>query len=477
MQKPIDDFSLLMDSDSYKFSHWKQYPKGTTKIVSYLESRVGGIFSDCILFGLKPIIKKLEGPVVTRKRIDDARRFCTAHFGADHFNLKGWNYILKKYKGYLPIKIKALPEGTLTKSGVALLTIENTDPNCFWLTNFLETRIMRVWYTSTIATNSFHCKELIMKYMSETCDTLDALPFSLHDFGARALSGSEQAGLGGMAHLTSFMGTDTLMGISFANIYYNDNYEKTGDYNMYGFSVPASEHSTATPYGPGLGEDEYVSNMLRSYPTGIVSLVIDSYDTFNFARNMSKFKSWILGRDGRVVLRPDSGDPVEVNMELLNILWGIFGGHVNSKGYKVLDTHIRILQGDGIDLEMIGKILEACKANGYANENIIFGSGGGLLQKFNRDSLRFAIKCSFAIINDKEVNVQKNPHTDSTKKSKTGELKTILSNNEYVTISSNDMPRELFDSYLDKMIPVFENGKILVSHDFSEIRDRVQSFL
>jgi nicotinamide phosphoribosyltransferase len=354
------------------------------------------------------------------------------------------------------------------------MVIENTDPEFYWLTNYLETYLMRIWYPITIATNSFYCRKTIKKYLDETSDNPDHLAFALHDFGFRGVSSYETAAIGGMAHLTSFMGTDTLAAITAANEFYNN----SDTFKMYGFSVSASEHSTATPWGRGDGELKYIENMLNTYPTGVVSMVADSYDTFSFARKVGQFKEKILNREGRVVIRPDSGDPVEVNIELVQILAEEFGFTVNSKGYKVLPTQVRIIQGDGIDREMIERILTAFKSIGFAADNIVFGSGGGLLQKFDRDTQRFAIKCSYALINGEEVNVQKDPKTaKGTKSSKAGQLKLVKTESGYQTVSSVNYTHSEFLAIQDEMETVFFNGEITKRYDFDEVRNTVTSQL
>ena len=381
--------NLILKTDSYKLSHWPQYPKGMTKIYSYLESR-GGAYQSTLFFGLQYFLKQLEGVVVTMDDVDDGDAFAKAHFGSDVFNRSGWEYIVKVHGGKLPIRIKAVKEGTLVPTHNVLMTIESTDENCFWLVQPLETMLMRVWYPITIATNSFYSKQLIADYLTKTGNNLGSLPFKLHDFGYRGVSSEESAGIGGMAHLVNFMGTDTLAAITYANKYYN-----AGGVNAY--SVPASEHSVACSFGKD-NEEGYFLNMLEHYPTGIVSIVSDTYDVFNFVQAISsKFKKEILARKGTVVFRPDSGDPIDVNIKLINILWNIFGneGSITTTGHKLLPLQVRLIQGDGIDLKTLENILKTVTDLGFSAENWVFGSGGGLLQKFDRDTLKFAIKASY----------------------------------------------------------------------------------
>ena len=471
--------NLILMTDSYKLSHWKQYPKGMRKVYSYLESR-GGDYPKTMFFGLQYyLINYLQGSVVTMEDVEEANEFSKAHFGTDIFNREGWEYIVKRHGGKLPLRIKAVKEGSVVPVSNVLMTIENTDPNCYWLTNAMETLLMKIWYPITIATNSFYAKNIILKFLDKTSDDTSGLPFKLHDFGYRGVSSEETAGLGAMANLVNFMGTDTLAGITYANKFYQGNNE------MFAFSVPASEHSVACSFGIDLEED-YFLNMLEQYPTGIVSIVSDTYNVFNFVETMGrKYKDKILERDGTVVFRPDSGDPVEVNMKLIDVLWGIFGGSYTKNGYKLLDSHVRLIQGDGIDNDMIELILFTAKANGYSADNWVFGSGGGLLQKFDRDTLKFAIKASYG---EKEIigshgkgvfkfPISKDPVTSKGKRSKGGKLILHKSSGRFSTISSEDQSDAMFNSYIDQLETVFENGEIKRLQTFEEVRNIANGYL
>lgn len=464
--------NIILRTDSYKLSHWKQYPKGMTKVYSYLESR-GGAYPATLFFGLQYFLKQLEGVVVTMKDVEAADEFSKAHFGSDIFNKEGWEYIVKVHGGKLPIRIKAVKEGTLVPTRNVLMTIENTDENCFWLTNAMETMLMRVWYPITIATNSFYGKQTIANYLNKTSNDLNSLPFKLHDFGYRGVSSEESAGIGGMAHLVNFMGTDTLAAIAYANEYYN-----AGGVNAY--SVPASEHSVACSFGIE-NEEAYFLNMLDQYPTGIVSIVSDTYDVFKFVDTMTKkFKKKILERQGTVVFRPDSGDPIAVNRLLIKILHENFKDEctVTKTGHILLPSQVRLIQGDGIDLNTLDNILKSVTELGFSAENWVFGSGGGLLQKFDRDTLKFAIKASYGerILDGNRVgfNIQKDPITSSGKKSKAGQLKLAKKENEFYTVTSD---YEYFDHITDELEVVFENGEIKRTQQFEEIRVLANSFL
>jgi len=451
--------NIILATDSYKAGgHWQQYPQNTQYIYSYFESR-GGEWDSTVFFGLQYFLKKyLEGQVVCQSKIDEAAEIFALHFGNDRlFNKKGWEYILHKHNGYLPISIKAVPEGSIVPTHNVLMTIVNTDPECYWLTNYLETLLVQVWYPTTVCTQSYQMKKILRKYLEKTGD-VSLIDFKLHDFGFRGVSSVESAGIGGAAHLVNFKGTDTVAGVILARDYYEE--------PIAGFSIPAAEHSTITSWGKE-NELAAMSNMLDRYPTGLVAIVSDSFDIYNACENIlgKELKDRILSRNGTVVCRPDSGDPLEVLPKVLHILGEKFGYSVNDNGYKVLDPHIRVIQGDGIDIKSMETILEVIENYGWSTDNIAFGSGGGLLQKLNRDTLKFAFKCSSATINGKENDVWKDPVTDSGKMSKRGKLKLIKClDNKYITTN---------DSYImkDHLVEVFRDGKLLKDYKFSEIRE------
>lgn len=463
--------NFILKTDSYKATHHVQYPIGTTSIYSYLESR-GGKYEHTLFFGLQYILKKhFEGIVVTKESIDEAEKFWKEHFfGTDLFNRKGWEYILNVHGGKLPLMIKAVPEGTVVPVLCPLMTIENTDPQCYWLTNYAETLLMQMWYSITVATNSFECKKIIRQYLLETQEDITSLPFKLHDFGFRGVSCYEQSAIGGASHLVNFMGTDTVSGIILAMEHY---YAK-----MCGHSIPASEHSTITSWGKEHEIDAF-RNMLKQYPSGYVACVSDSFDIYNACDKLwgDVLREETLARSGTLVVRPDSGDPVEVNSKIIDILWNKFGGTYSPKGFKVLDNHIRVIQGDGIDIDMIKQILQMYKNRGFSAENIAFGSGGGLLQKFDRDTNKFAIKCSHAIIDGKGQDIFKDPVTSKGKISKKGLLKLHRSGDSFMTISSANETPEMFNAYTDIMEPVFKNGDLINTQSFDTIREISNGFI
>jgi nicotinamide phosphoribosyltransferase len=451
--------NILLLTDSYKLCHHSLYEPGTEVIYSYFESR-GGDFDKVVFFGLQYALKKyLAGRVVTKEMIDEAEEIVSAHLGnRNYFNRAGWVHILDKHDGRLPVLIKAAPEGSVVPTHNVLITIENTDPACFWLTNYLETLLVQTWYPCTVSTQSREMKKVILSYLNKTGDP-GLIDFNLHDFGFRGVSSVETAAIGGAAHLVNFKGTDTLAGILLAREYYNE--------PMAGFSIPASEHSTITEWGRE-NEVGAMRNMLEKYPEGTIACVSDSYDIEKACTTYwgGILKDRVLARKGTLVVRPDSGSPPVIVCEVLDLLGKAFGAERNSKGYFVLNPHVRVIQGDGIDYAMISRILEAMEAKMWSADNIAFGSGGGLLQKLNRDTLKFAFKCSSARVNGKERDVYKEPITDRGKTSLRGRLK-LVQDHGYQT-------RRLEQEGDDVLIPVFRDGEMLCDQSFREVRERAK---
>ncbi|MBA3732966.1 nicotinate phosphoribosyltransferase [Patescibacteria group bacterium] len=452
--------NLLLLTDSYKVSHYKQYQPGTTRVFSFFESR-GGRYPETLFFGLQYYIKKyLEGVVVTEEKIQEAKEILKNHLvSEDIFNEEGWRHILEVHGGRLPIEIRAVREGSRVPTGNVLLTVVNTDPKLPWLTNYIETLLVEVWYPMTVATQSYFMKQTILKYLEETGNP-ELIEFKLHDFGFRGSTSVESAGIGGLAHLVNFKGTDTIQALVVGRNYYKE--------PMAGFSIPAAEHSTITSWGKDHEVDAY-RNMLNQYPTGMVAVVSDSYDIFHACEEIwgNILREEVLKRNGTLIVRPDSGDPLEVLPKILEILGSKFGFEVNEKGYKVLNPRIRVIQGDGIDYLSLEKILEALKVAGWSADNIAFGSGGGLLQKLDRDTQKCAFKCSATEVNGEWVDAMKDPITDHGKKSKAGRLSLIVKDGKYKTV-------RLEEAFTENMlVTVFKNGHLLVEYGLSGIRDRV----
>ena len=455
--------NIITLTDSYKFNHWNQYPQGTEYVYSYFEARTGAKYNKTVFFGLQYFLKEyLEGKVVTREGIEWAARLSKAHFGSDNmFNRGMWEHILNKHDGNLPVIIKAVPEGTAIPINNALMTVINTDPLCAPLTNHLETLLSQVWAGCTTATLSYEVYKLLEHYRNET-GSLDFIKFGLHDFGFRGVSSVESAGVEGAGHLINFQGTDTVKAMEVAMEYYN------APLDGLAYSVPATEHSVMTAQGKD-GEEALFGDLLRKYPEGILSVVIDSYDYKRFVNEIArKYKDVILARKGKVVFRPDSGEPNTVTLDVLNGLYDVFGGTKNDKGYIELNSKVGMLWGDGLDYDGIRSILFTMRNNGYSTNNIVFGMGGGLLQKINRDVQRFAFKSSAQCRNGIWHDIFKQP-LDSSKKSKKGILALVKDDaGNYNTVQTLDI-----NDKNNVMTTVFENGVITKEYSFEDVRRNV----
>jgi len=454
--------NIVLNSDSYKYSQWPQYPEGTEYVYSYIESR-GGKYDKLVFFGLQAFIREYLTTPVTAKMVLQARDIMQVH--GEPFNYEGWMYIVNIHGGVLPVEIKSVDEGSVMYLKNILVSIVNTDPKCFWLTSFLETALLRaIWYPTTVASNSYHSKEIILRALERTGDP-SLIDFKLHDFGARGVSSLESAGLGGMAHLINFMGTDTVSGIMAAMEYY--------DASVCGFSIPAMEHSTVTSWGR---ENEVASyrNMLKLYgkPGALLACVSDSYDIFEACKKWgTELKQEVIDSGAVVVIRPDSGDPTSVVNQCLKILDKYFGHTVNAKGFRVLNN-VRVIQGDGIDHVSINSILTVMEMNGYSADNVAFGQGGALLQQINRDTLEFAMKCSAAMIKGKWVDVYKDPITSSMKKSKRGRLMLVEEDGKFVT-----KPLEYGQHIHDLLKTRYVDGRICNITNFDQVRARAKELV
>ena len=459
----------ILNTDSYKASHYLQYPPEASAMFSYIESR-GGRYDRTLFFGLQMVIKEYLCRPITPAMIDQAKAFFTAH--GEPFNEAGWRYIVEHHNGYLPVRIRAVPEGSVVPTHNVLVTVECDDPEVFWLASYLETMLLRVWYPITVATQSWYLRNTIRAYLEKSSDDLTQLPFKLHDFGARGVSSAESAAIGGSAHLVSFMGSDTVLGVVAANHYYNE--------PMAAFSVPAAEHSTITSWGRERETDAF-RNMIAKFgkPGAIVSVVSDSYDLFAALEVWgTTLKQAVLDSGGTLVIRPDSGDPLTIVLQTMRALEASFGSTVNGKGRRVLNN-VRVIQGDGVNPESIEAILAAMDEAGFAADNIVFGMGGALLQQINRDTQRFAMKCSAIRLGDEWHDVRKDPVTDAGKRSMKGRL-TLLVNRHTGEYRTATLPVEWNDRTVEgdwdeALVTVFDSGKLLVDAAFSEIRKRAHA--
>jgi nicotinamide phosphoribosyltransferase len=453
--------NLVLQTDSYKFTHWKQYPPGTRSVYSYLESR-GGMFDQTLFFGLQYYLcEYLRGEVVSEADVREAHEFVDKHIGPGVFNLDGWMHIVRKHGGRLPVVIKAVPEGSVVDVLNVLMTIENTDPQCYWLPNYLETLLLKVWYPITVGTLSGAIRKAFLAALERSGDP-SLIDFKLHDFGYRGVSSEETAAIGAAAHLINFKGTDTVAGIRFLQRYYQSS-------EMEGFSIPAAEHSTITAWGRE-NEVRAYDNMLTQFPTGLVAVVSDSYNVYEACEKLwgGMLRDKVLQREGVLVVRPDSGYPRDVVLKVLDILGQKFGYQSNTKGYRVLNPKVRVIQGDGVNYWTIQDTLTAMARAGWSADNITFGMGGALLQQLNRDTQKFAFKTSAVTINGEDHPVYKDPVEGHDKVSKRGRLALRRLNGKWSTVNVN---RDTPDPQ-DVLRTVFKDGELLVTQSVVEVRKR-----
>lgn len=464
-------------TDSYKLSHFQQYPKGTTLIQSHIVARGSSIegVEEVILFGVQAFIRDHLTTPITLADVDAAEVFCKKH--GFEFNRAGWERVVKVHGGLLPITIRSAPEGTPIPLKEAMVVVENYDGELPWATSYVETLLLSyVWYGSTVATLSREVKKVIKSYGFTMDDPDSEIPFKLHDFGYRGVAAGA-AGLGGAAHLINFMGTDTIAGIEFAQKYYGA--------DVCGYSIPASEHSTMTSWGEPNEYDAY-KNMVDQYakPGAIFACVIDSYDTMNAIR------LWAAPQNGNkslldqvkeagatVVLRPDSGDAVLMPISVIHELGRYVEGYTNAKGYRVLPDHVRVIQGDGIDIDDVKEILLRMELDNLSASNIAFGMGGGLLQKVNRDTFKFAMKANLAVINGEEHDVRKHPKGDPSKASKGGWLHLYRNKvtGQIKTFNPMELPKdEDHANWRSCMRVVYVGGPSAQPISFDEIRKNAE---
>lgn len=419
--------NVLLSTDVYKMGHMSQYTPGITKVYSYLTTRSDKNFKELTWFGLKYYVEKyLKAPITA----NDAFEFIGLYekiLGVCPRDVQNKILALAQL-GYWPLEVKALEENQVYPIGTVLMTITNTLPDFYWCVGFIESLLLKVWFPSTVATYSAHYRKLAKKFYDETVSEANQflLDYAVHDFGYRGDTSEESAAISGGAHLLNFKGSDTVLALPFVENYYPE-------YQLTMQSVPASEHSVMCSFGRH-NEIEAVRNMLRTYPTGIVSIVADTYDLWEFITGiLPQLKDDILARDGKVVIRPDSGDPVKIicgNDEAenplewrgcLQLLADIFDYTVNEKDYKELNPKIGLIYGDGMYLERYEKMLETMKAKKWAASNLVIGVGG-ILRNHSRDTLGFALKATYVEVDGEGRDIMKDPITDPSKRSLTGLL-------------------------------------------------------
>lgn len=452
--------NLILNTDSYKFSHFLQYPPDTHGISSYIEARGHSERPDVIFFGLQMFLKSVLSKPVSMADVDEAEAFVLAH--GLPFNRAGWVRIVETFGGFLPLEIEALPEGTLVRRGVPVVQVKNTDPESFWLTSHIETALLRaVWYPSSVASNARRLRNIIFPMLEKTADDPHALiASSVHDFGARGVGSMEMAAIGGAAHLTHFDRTDTVTGVLYARTFYGA--------EMAGRSYPASEHSTMTAWGADHEADAFANMVEQFSGQGTYAVVSDNYDIDNAVSDIwgKQLREKVLDAGGRLIVRPDSGDPVETPVHVIKQLAYHFGTHLNAKGYKVLDDGVRVLQGDGVSFNDIGLILTRLEAFGFSAENISFGVGAGLLQKVNRDTYAFAMKANARLdASGQWHDVHKRPATMNVKASKPGRQAVVAGLGGLEAVRLDHL-----EGRENHLIPVWRDGELLQDWSFEQVR-------
>ncbi|MHA4809210.1 nicotinate phosphoribosyltransferase [Flavitalea flava] len=488
--------SPLLLKDGYKVGHKFQYPEGTTLVYSNLTPRTSRNedIKEIVFFGLQYFIKEYlirqfnEGFFKRPKVevVNEYKRRIDNYLGKDSIT---YQHISDLHDlGYLPLEIKALPEGILVPMRVPVFTIKNTNPAFFWLTNMLESLLSAIlWKPCTSATTAFQYLKTFTRYAEETVgEDKSFVPWQGHDFSFRGMSGVEDAVLSGAAHLLSFTGTDTIPAIDFLEEFYNADCEK----ELIGGSVPATEHSVMCM---GTKQDELATfrRLIREiYPSGIVSIVSDTWDFWQVITEfLPALKEEILTRNGKVVIRPDSGDPVKIIIGdpeepigspaykgAIECIWETFGGIITEKGYKLLDGHIGLIYGDSINLERQEAILEGLKKKGFASYNVVLGIGSFTYEYVTRDTFGFAMKATYGEVNGEGRAIFKDPKTDDgTKKSAKG-LMQIFRNPLTGKLTLKD-ECTWEEEARGELQTVFKNGILTVDRTLSEIRTRVISQL
>ena len=459
--------SLICRVDSYKFGHPFAYPDEPIEaMVSYGEARVPS--SETIIpFGAQILIKRYLSQTITMTDVDAAEAFSVAHFGRKLFARDAFEKVVTVYNGKLPLIIRSVPEGMPVRGGMPIYTVMVFDKDLFWMSAAFETLIQRgFWYPTTIATMDHAIKREIKNRYEKTGANMDMLLFSCHDFGARGVTCAEQAEIGGASHLVHFMGSDTVEGIIAANFFYKE--------AMAAFSVYATEHAIECSFGKNIDDElRYIRKQISNAPAGtIVSIVIDGYDVYRAAELLcTVLRDEIIASGAKVVFRPDSGNMLEVIPRLLRMQEMAFGCTLTNKGFKQIN-HVGIIQGDGVDHDAIKKVLDLIISLGYSADCVIFGSGGALLQKVNRDTFKFAQKACAILINGEWVGIAKDPVTDHGKKSKEGLLTLARSKMDGSLMTVRLDQSALNSEWEDVMQLIYYKGDLYNETTLAEVRER-----
>ncbi len=475
-------------TDAYKVDHRRQYPEGTEYVFSNFTnrgSRIDGI-SHVVNFGLQAFLKWYAEEWAPFFAADEDT--VAADYERKVTNVIGPNEIGSDHiralhrKGFLPLEFAQVPEGTLVPLRVPSITIVNTDPEFFWLVNYIETILSAsIWQASTSATTAHYLRQDLDSWAAKTGDP-EFVAWQGHDFSFRGMSSLQSAQYSGAGHLLSFQGTDTLAALDWIEEYY------PGDNGFVGGSVAATEHSVMCAGGSDEGNEQATfERLLNLYPSGILSVVSDTWDLWNVLTViLPNLKEQILGRDGKLVIRPDSGDPVDIltgflegndrtpaGKGVIELLWEVFGGTVNEKGYKVLDSHIGAIYGDSITRERANKIAQRLESKGFASTNVVFGVGSYTYQYVTRDTFGSALKATDVFIGGFEKAIFKNPVTDNgLKKSARGRL-VVLPDHDGELSLLDGLTKEEQDLYaqVNVLQPVWRDGEFLRTQSFANVRE------
>lgn len=479
----------LLLTDGYKVDHRRQYPNNTTLVYSNWtprKSRIEGV-NEVVFFGLQYFIKKYIIEDFQTNFFNQPKETVVSRYARRINNYLGENQVGTKHiedlhdLGYIPMVFKALPEGVSVPVRVPMFTMYNTKSEFFWLTNYFETLLSAVvWLPCTSATIAKEYRKVLGAYAQETSSFPEFVDWQGHDFSMRGMGGIESAVISGMGHLLSFTGTDTIPAIDALETYYNAN----SDAELVGGSVAATEHSVMC-MGTTEGEFETFQRLIcEIYPKGIVSIVSDTWDLWKVLTDyMPRLKETILSREGKVVIRPDSGNPVLIlcgnpdgkteqeRKGVVELLWDVFGGTTNAKGYKELASQIGAIYGDSITVERATQICDKLKEKGFASTNVVLGIGSYTYQYNTRDTFGFAMKATYGEVNDEGREIFKDPITDDgTKKSAKGLMKVVLENGTYQLIDQVSWEEE----QQGELREVFRDGKLIVDDSLSEIRNRIK---
>lgn len=470
-------YGEIFDVDSYKISHSAVYRDDASWMMSYFESR-GGEFIATQFSGMQILLLEHFSRVLTHSQVDKFKAFAESH--GEPFPEKMFRRIVDVYKGKYPIIIKSVDEGTIVPTGNVLMTIETSvdDPQIMSIVSYFETKLMSLWYPTTVATLSYEIKKVCMKALAQTTNNpWDFIDFAVNDFGSRGTTDLNASIFAGVGHLQNFMGSDNIPSVLASMEAYN--IDDVEDMPVTGFSVVATEHSIMSSEGRD-GEEKVFKSLIDIYGDNrdIIACVADTFDIDNFCNKiLLDNKEQILSMKARLVVRPDSGEPVEMVCRVLSMLENVFGVYYNDKGFKVLHDKVRVIQSDGVNLESISEIYKTIINLGWSAENIIFGIGGALVQKVNRDTQKFAIKCSSMYFNGKYNDVFKAPKTASFKKSKAGRLALLKVDGKLITTTYEEWAKTYQNVSKQELTIRYMDGELHNMTNFADVRERANSEL